>query len=145
MAVKPIPEGYRSVTPYLTIEGVARLLEFVKAAFDGQERERITGPDGRVAHAEVRIGDSVVMMGEARGDWKPMPGTIYLYTTDADATYKRALTAGATSLAEPANQFYGDRHGAVRDPVGNVWWIATHIEDVSPEELQKRARALMTK
>jgi PhnB protein len=145
MAVKPIPEGYRSVTPYLTIEGVARLLEFVKAALDGQERERITGPDGRIVHAEVRIGDSVVMMGEARGDWKPMPGTIYLYTTDADATYKRALKAGATSLAEPANQFYGDRHAAVRDPVGNVWWIATHIEDVSPEEIQKRAKALMTK
>jgi len=145
MPVKPIPEGYHSVTPYLTVEGVARLIEFVTAAFDAKELDRITGPDGRIAHAEVRIGDSVVMMGEARGDWKPMPGTIYLYTTDADATYKRALKAGATSLAEPANQFYGDRHAAVRDPVGNVWWIATRIEDVSPEEIQKRAKALMTK
>jgi len=145
MPVKAVPEGYHSITPYLTVQGVAQLIEFAKAAFDAKEKERIMGPDGRIAHAEVKIGDSVVMMGEARGDWKPMPGTIYLYTTDADATYKRALTAGATALTEPANQFYGDRHGAVRDPVGNVWWIATHIEDVSPEELQKRARALMTK
>lgn len=145
MAVKAVPEGHHSVTPYLTIEGVPRLLEFVKAAFDAKETERVTGPDGRIAHAQVRIGDSVVMMGEARGDWKPMPSTIYLYVSNADATYNRALEAGAASLMEPANQFYGDRHGGVRDPVGNVWWIATHIEDVSPEELQKRAKASMTK
>ena len=145
MAVKPVPEGYHSVTPYLTVEGVPRLIEFVTAAFGAKETERITGPDGRIAHAEVKIGDSVVMMGEARGDWKPMPGAIYLYTTDADVTYQRALKAGATSLAEPANQFYGDRQGGVRDPVGNVWWIATRIEDVSTEEIQKRAKALMTK
>ena len=145
MPVKAVPEGYHSITPYLTVQGVAQLIEFAKAAFDAKEKERIMGPDGRIAHAEVRIGNSVVMMGEARGDWKPMPSTIYLYTADADATYQRALKAGATSVAEPANQFYGDRHGGVRDPVGNIWWIATHIEDVSPEELQKRARALMTK
>ena len=145
MPVKPIPEGYHSITPYLTIEGVGRLIEFTKAAFDAKETERIAGPDGRIAHAEVRIGNSVVMMGEARGDWKPMPSTIYLYTADADATYQRALKAGATSVAEPANQFYGDRHGGVRDPVGNIWWIATHIEDVSHDEIQKRARALTGK
>ena len=145
MAVKPIPEGYHSLTPYLTVEGVPRLLEFVKAAFDAKETECIAGPDGRIAHAEARIGDSVVMMGEARAEWKPMPSTLYLYVPDADATYTRALAAGATSLQEPANQFYGDRHGGVRDPVGNIWWIATHIEDVSPEELQKRAKAFKTK
>src|SRR5437899_11990755 len=145
MAVKPIPEGYHSVTPYLTVEGVSRLIEFTKAAFDAKEMDRITGPDGRIAHAEMRIGDSIVMMGEARAEWRPMPGTLYLYVTDADTTYDRALKAGATSLQAPANQFYGDRHGGVRDPVGNVWWIATHVEDVSPEELQRRARAFMKK
>ena len=104
MPVKPIPDGYHSITPYLTVQGVAQLIEFAKAAFDAKEKERIMGPDGRIAHAEVKIGDSVVMMGEARGDWKPMPGTIYLYTTDADATYRRALKAGATSLTEPVNR-----------------------------------------
>jgi len=145
MPVKAVPEGYHSITPYLTVQGVAQLIEFAKAAFDAKEKERIMGPDGRIAHAEVKIGDSVVMMGEARDDWKPMPGAIYLYTTDADATYQRALKAGATSLAEPVNQFYGDRQGGVRDPVGNVWWIATRIEDVSTGEIQKRAKALMSK
>ena len=141
MAVKPIPDNYHSITPYLMAPGAARLIEFLKDAFGAVERERMTGPDGGVMHAEVRIGDSMVMLTDGGGDWKPMPTALYLYVNDADATYQRALAAGATSVMEPVTQFYGDRHGGVKDPSGNIWWIATHVEDVSPEELRKRAEA----
>ena len=129
------------MTPYLIVEGVAGLIDFLKQAFDAVETERMPGPDGKVGHGEVRIGDSVVMMGEASGEWKPMPGSIYLYVNDTDATYKRALEAGATSVMEPADQFYGDRNAGVKDASGNMWWIATRKENVSPEELRKRAEA----
>ena len=108
MAVKPVPDRYHTVTPYLTVEGVPKLLDFVKRVFDATELERMSRPDGTIGHAEVRIGDSVVMMGEARGESKPMPGTLYAYVSDTDAVYKRALEAGAASLMEPADQFYGD-------------------------------------
>jgi uncharacterized glyoxalase superfamily protein PhnB len=119
MAVKPIPDGYHTVTPYLTVQGAAALLEFLKKAFDAKETERVTRPDGTIGHAEVKIGDSVVMLSEAMGEWKAMPTSIYLYVNDADAAYKRALQAGGTSVMEPANQFWGDRHGGVTDPAGN--------------------------
>ena len=143
MAVTPIPEGYHTVTPYLVVQGVPKLIDFLKQAFDAQEIMRMPRPDGTIMHAEVRVGDSAVMMGEARGEFKPMPGSLYLYVDDTDATYQRALQAGATSLMEPADQFYGDRHAGVVDAVGNHWWIATHIEDVLPEELARRAEAFM--
>ena len=138
MTVKPIPDGYHSVTPYLTVQGADRLLEFLKQAFGAEERFRMPAPDGSIAHAEATIGDSVVMLGEANEQFPAMPGTINLYVEDCDAAYQRALEAGATSIQEPANQFYGDRSGGVRDPVGNVWWIATHVEDVPEEEIAKR-------
>lgn len=137
--VSPVPDGYHTVTPYLTVKGVAGLIDFLKQAFDAVETERLPGPDGKVGHAEVRIGDSVVMMGEAPGE--PMPAMLYLYVADADASYKRALEAGATSLMEPADQFYGDRSGGVKDPFGNCWYVATRKENVSPEELRRRAQA----
>lgn len=143
MAVKPIPDGYHTVTPYLSILGAGTLIDFLLRAFDAREIHRHTLPDGSIGHAAVRIGDSIVMMADARNEWKPMPSAIYLYVNDTDAAYERALSAGATSLMEPADQFYGDRNAGVRDPVGNYWWIATHIEDVSPEELAKRADARM--
>jgi PhnB protein len=143
MAVKPIPDGYHSVTPYLTVQGAAKLIDFLKQAFEAQEIERLTRPDGAIGHAEVRIGDSIVMMGEAGGEWTPMPGALYLYVNDVDATYKRALQVGAVSTMEPMDQFYGDRSAGVKDPSGNQWWIATHKEDLSPEELAKRAQAAM--
>ena len=143
MAVKPVPDRYHTVTPYLTVQGVPKLIDFVKRVFDATELERMSRPDGTIGHAEVRIGDSVVMMGEARGESTPMPGTLYVYVSDTDAVYKRALEAGAASLMEPADQFYGDRNAAVRDPVGNHWWIATHKEDVSPQEIVRRAAAQM--
>jgi len=143
MAVKPIPEGYHTVTPYLCVQGADKLIDFLKQVFAATEIESMTNADGTIKHAEVRIGDSVVMMSESRGEWKPMPGAFYLYVSDADAVYKRALTAGATSLMEPTNTFYGNRESGVKDQFGNSWWIATHIEDVSLEEMQRRAAAQM--
>ena len=145
MAVKPIPDQYHKVTPYLFAPGTLKLIQFLKAAFDATETERVMGQGSTVMHAEVRIGDSMLMLSDGGGDWKPMPAMLYLYVTDADAMYKRALAAGATSVMEPLTQFYGDRHGGIKDPSGNVWWIATHVEDVSPEELKKRAEEYMRK
>jgi uncharacterized glyoxalase superfamily protein PhnB len=145
MAVKPIPEGYHTVTPYLLVKGVAQLVEFCKQAFGAQEVARHLHPDGTVGHAEIRIGDSMVMMGEAREEWPARPSCIYMYVTDTDATFRQAIAAGATSLSEPVDQFYGDRSGGVMDPAGNYWWISTHIEDVSPEEISRRAAEAQAK
>lgn len=144
MTVKPIPEGYHTVTPYLVVPGVAKLIDFLKQAFGAEEKERHARPDGGIMHAEVKIGNSIVMMGEPQGEFKsmPMPSMLYVYVNDVDDAYKRALQAGATSVMAPADQFYGDRNGGVKDAAGNLWWIATHIEDVSPEELAKRAAVL---
>lgn len=142
-AARPIPEGYHSITPHLINENASRLIEFLKRAFDAREINRLSGPDGRVLHAELRIGDSMLMIGEASGEWKAMPSSIALYVADVDATYRRALDAGAISIREPADQFYGDRSAGVRDLAGNHWWIATHLEDVPPEELRLRAEQWM--
>jgi PhnB protein len=139
MSVKPIPEGFTAVTPYLVVEGAASLLDFMKQAFGADERLRMDGPDGTINHAEVSIGGSVVMLGDAG---EAMPGFIYLYVDDCDATYERALAAGATSVREPSDQFYGDRNATVRDPVGNMWGIATHVEDVSDAEIAKRVEEM---
>lgn len=141
--VKPVPEGYQTVTPYLIVAGVGKLIEFLTQAFDAEVLNRSARPDGSIVHAEVKIGDSRVMMGEPKGDQKPVPGSFYLYVHDTDATYRRALQAGATSLMEPANQFYGDRNAGVKDAAGNYWWIATHVEDVSPEEMERRSQAFL--
>ena len=139
--VKPVPERYHSVTPYLVVQGVPKLLEFLKQTFNSTELERVPRPDGTISHAEVRIGDSVVMMGEANAQSKAMPTMLYVYVEDVDSVYKRALQAGAKPVRELKDEFYGDRAGGVTDPVGNQWWIATHKEDVSPEELRKRMEA----
>ena len=142
MAVKPIPEGHHSVTPYLIVPGVAKLIDFLKQAFEAKETMgRSARPDGTIMHAQVTIGDSLIMMGEPMGQFQPMPASMYLYVNDTDAVYKRARQAGATSIMEPADQFYGDRNAGVKDASGNIWWIATHIEDVAPEELARRAEA----
>jgi len=139
--VKPIPDGYHTITPYLTVKGVANLIEFLKRAFNATITEHMAEPDGTVRHAEAKIGDSIVMMGEAGGQWTPKPCTLYMYVQDVDSVYRRAIEAGAVSVREPANQFYGDRSGGVRDACGNEWWIATHVEDISKEELTLRAKA----
>jgi PhnB protein len=143
MAVRAIPEGYHTVTPYLVVPGVARLLDFLKQAFAATETERMAGPDGAVRHAEVQIGDSRVMMGEAQGAYPPMPAVLQLYVEDVDAAYERAVRAGGTSLEAPADQFYGDRRGGVQDPCGNQWWISTRKEDLSADELARRAKVAM--
>ena len=143
MAVNPIPEGYHTVTPYLVVEDVDRLLDFLRDAFDATEKERIPSQDGLTGHAEVLIGDSHVMMGRAQEEIPVLPGMLYVYVPDTDATYARALAAGATSLQEPADMFYGDRNASVKDPAGNLWTIATHQEDLTPEELAERAKKHM--
>lgn len=142
MAVKPIPDGYHSVTPYLAVEGANRLLDFVKEAFGAEETVRMDAPGGKIGHAEVRIGDSVVMLADAStsDQGQVMPGMIHLYVDDVDKFYRRAIEAGGTSLREPVDQFYGDRSGGVKDPVGNHWWISTHVEDVPPGEMEERAK-----
>jgi PhnB protein len=138
MGVKPIPEGYRTVTPYLVVEGAGNVLEFMKQAFGAEEKFRMETPSGSIGHAEAKIGDSIVMMGDADSEHAAMPAMIHLYVEDCDATYERALAAGATSEREPADQFYGDRSAGVRDQAGNLWWIATHVEDVPEDEMAKR-------
>jgi len=142
MAVKPIPEGYHSVTPYLVVPGVAKLLDFLKQAFDAKITHPPSArPDGGIMHAEVQIGDSRVMMGEPTDKFPPLPGNLYLYVPDTDAVYRRALQAGASSVMAPADQIYGDRNASVKDASGNLWWIGTHKEDMTPEEIMRRAQA----
>jgi PhnB protein len=118
------PPGLRAVTPYLHPHGAARLIEFLEAAFGAETTDRHLAPDGSVQHAKVRIGNAFVEMGEAHGPWQPMPGAFYLYVEDVDASYARALTAGATSVETPAVQPYGERRAAVRDPFGHTWYLA---------------------
>ena len=145
MAVKAIPEGYHSVTPYLIVEGAEKLIDFMSNAFGAKERMRMPGPSGSVGHAELQIGDSIVMLADSASaeNNRIVTGMIHLYVEDVDAVYKSALAAGATSEREPTTMFYGDRGGAVRDQFGNTWWISTHVEDVPPDEMQKRSEEWM--
>jgi uncharacterized glyoxalase superfamily protein PhnB len=138
MAVKPIPDGYHMITPYRLVDGVAKLMTFLVTAFDASELQRRHRPDGSIMHAEVRIGDSIVMLGEPLGEFGPMPASLYLYVSDCDSVYQRALQADGISVMEPTTRpAEGDRYGGVRDPSGNIWWIATHLEDVSSEQQTK--------
>jgi PhnB protein len=139
--VKPIPEGYHSVTPYLVVDRAAELIDFVQKAFGAEVLMKMMQPDGLVGHTEVRIGDSMVMISSAREQWKAMPTMIYLYVPDADAVYAKALAAGAVSVQAMQDQYYGDRSGGVKDVSGNLWYIATHKEDVSGEEIERRREA----
>jgi PhnB protein len=146
--VQPVPQGYHSVTPYLVVDGASRAIEFYKRAFGAVERFRMPAPDDKVGHAEIQIGDSVIMLSD------PFPGMgsrapfgtqesagLMLYVPDVDAVFKQAVDAGATVTMPLDNQFWGDRYGKVRDPFGHSWHLATHVEDVSPEEMMKRAEA----
>lgn len=139
--VKPIPDGYHTVTPYLIVDDASAILGFIERAFGGTVLSRYLSPDGRVMHAEAQIGDSRVMLGEASDEWPGMPAMLHLYVEDVDAVYRQALEAGATTVREPQDMFYGDRSGGVRDTAGNQWWITTHIEDVSAEEMARRQAA----
>jgi PhnB protein len=146
MAVKPIPDDYQRITPYLIIHGVDKIIDFLSKAFDAKLKYRFERPDGSVMHVEMRIGDSAVMMGEPTGDFTPMPASIYLYTEDCDAAYKKALKAGANSVMEPMDMGHaGERYGGVKDSSGNIWWLATHIEDIPPKEMAKRMKEFFKK
>ncbi len=143
-AVKPIPDGYHSIQPYLYIRGAAEAIEFYKKAFGAKVTVHMPGPDGRVAHAELQFGDSVIMMAEeapGRGAHSPQhyggaPFSLAFYVEDCDAVYHRAIAAGAKSLREPADQFYGDRSAGVEDPFGFQWFLMIHVKDVSAEEMK---------
>jgi uncharacterized glyoxalase superfamily protein PhnB len=139
MAKKFIPEGYPQVSPYLIVDEPAALIQFIVDVLGGKETRRHEDDKGRIAHAEARIGDSVIMMGGATEQWPAAPAALYVYVEDTDAAYQRGLAAGATSLQEPADQFYGDRTAGVRDRFGNQWFIGTHIEAMSDEEMKKRS------
>ena len=141
MAVKPIPDGYHSITPYLVVKGVRRLLEFVTQAFDAEIKSQMPRPDGEVAHAEFRIGSSMIMCGSASDEHPPVPGMLYVYVTDVDAVFQKAVAAGGEVVRPVTDQFYGDRSGGLKDSNGVQWWIATHVEDVPMEEMAKRAAA----
>ena len=149
MAVKPIPDGYHSVTPYLRIRGAGEAIEFYRRALGAVEKVRMAMPDGRVGHAELLIGNSMVMLADEfpemniRGP-QSLGGTsvsFCIYLEDADAAFKRAVDAGATISRPVQDQFYGDRSGTVIDPYGHEWTLATHTEDLSPEEMNRRAEA----
>lgn len=151
MATSAIPDGYRSVTPYLIVKGAAAAIEFYKHVFAATEMLRVADAHGGIGHAEIKVGDSVVML----ADEHPQMGylspsslggssvSILLYLEDVDAVFARAIKAGATAQRDVADQFYGDRTGTLRDPFGHVWTVATHVEDVAPEEMQRRAAAAM--
>jgi PhnB protein len=147
--VKPIPEGYHTATPYLIVTGAAKAIEFYKSAFGADEIMRMPQPDGRIGHAEIKIGDSTIMLADEfpeMGARSPQslggsPVSILLYVEDVDTVFAQAVAAGAKVQRPLADQFYGDRTGGVTDPFGHVWYIATHKEDVSEEEMKKRAAA----
>ena len=134
------PRGLRSITPYLFPEDPDKLIDFLKKAFGAEQTFRGVRPDGKVMHAEVKIGDSYVMMGSPIGQFGPLQSSIYLYVKDCDAVYHQAVQAGGTSVFEPVDMQTGERYGAVKDPAGNIWWVATHVEEPSPE-LRRRFEA----
>ena len=148
--VQAIPEGYHSITPYMVINRAAEAIDFYKQAFGAVELMRMPAPGGLVGHAELKIGDSVIMLAddcaEARAKSPTALGgttiSLLIYVPDTDAVFARAVAAGAEAVREPANMFYGDRSAGVTDPFGHSWFIHTHIEDVSPEEMEKRMVAM---
>ncbi|MDY0883165.1 VOC family protein [Dongia soli] len=148
--VKAIPDGYRSITPYLVVDGGMAAVEFYKKVFGAVERLRVDRPGGKIGHTELMIGDSVIMMADeypemnARGPKSigGSPVSLVLYVPDVDAVAKKAVEAGGTLERPVETKFYGDRMGTIKDPFGHIWHIATHVEDVSPEELQRRAKEM---
>jgi PhnB protein len=149
MAVKPIPDGYHSVTPYLTVKDGHKAIDFYQRAFGARVRLMMPGPNNSVGHAELEIGDSVFMLADESPQAGKSPTTlggtssgVMLYVTDVDKTFKQAVDAGAKATSQPENMFWGDRFGRLTDPFGHDWSLATHVEDVSPEEMQKRMAAM---
>jgi PhnB protein len=149
--VKPIPDGYPRVTPYLHVDGASKAIEFYRTVFGAKERMRLAAPGGRIGHAELEIGSSMIMLADEHPEMNVRgpksvggtPVTVLVYVEDVDRAFERALTAGAKELRPVQNQFYGDRSGQFEDPFGHQWNVATHVEDVSPDEMAKRAAKLM--
>lgn len=144
-SVHPVPVGYTTVTAYLIVADADRMLTFLEKAFDAKPGHMLRGKDGEIRHAEIKVGSSMLMLGQALEGWAPRPSMFYLYVEDCDAVYAKALAAGAKSLSAPEDQFYGDRSGGVEDFAGNYWYIGTHIEDLSEEEIQRRMVQHQTK
>jgi PhnB protein len=150
MPVKPIPDGYHALTPYLIVDGAATAIEFYKAAFGAKVRLQHDAPNGKIGHAELEIGDSMIMLADEHPEIgalspKSIGGTpvgLHFFVDDCDAVTARAVTAGATLSDPPENKFYGDRMATIEDPFGHRWYISTHVEDVTPEEIARRAAAL---
>jgi uncharacterized glyoxalase superfamily protein PhnB len=136
------PKQYRAVTPYLTVANAQKTIDFAKKVLGAELIFEMKAPDGSISHAELKIDDSIVMVGQAGGQWTATPASLYIYVPDVDSTYKKAVSTGAKSEREPADQFYGDRNASVVDENGTRWSFGTHVEDVSPEEMEKRAAAL---
>ena len=151
MAVKPIPEGYNTLTPYLAVDDAERAIEFYKDAFGAEEHVRMPGPDGKILHAELQIGDSKLMLSDPFPQSNVQPPTgrggptasVFMYSEDADAVFEQAQRAGATVTMPLEDMFWGDRFGSLTDPFGHVWSIATHKEDLSPQEMEERSKAAM--
>jgi PhnB protein len=144
MSVKSIPVGHHTVTPYLTVRGAAKVIDFLKHAFGAEmAQEPVKRQDGTIMHADIKIGDSHVMIAEESEMCKATPSSLYLYVPDVDSVYKQAIKAGGKTIMEPVDMFYGDRSGGVTDASGNSWMIATHKEDVAPQEMTKRAEAFI--
>jgi PhnB protein len=140
--VKAVPEGYHTLTTFLNIEGADKAIEFYKKAFGAEERARMPGPGGKIMHAELKIGDSMIMLSDAMME-PATQGSTHIYVNDVDTWFNRAVAAGAKVLTPLADMFWGDRYGRLQDPFGNKWSIATHKEDVPPEEMRTRAQAFM--
>jgi len=144
MTVNAIPEDHHTVTPYLSVRGAADVIHFLKQTFNAEVvKEPLKWPDGKIMHAEVKIGDSRVMIGEETETMKAMPSSLYIYVPDVDGVFQKAVKAGGKSVMEPMDMFYGDRSGSVKDSSGNSWTIATHKEDVPDKEMTKRAEAFI--
>jgi uncharacterized glyoxalase superfamily protein PhnB len=142
MSVKTIPDGFHTVTPYLTVRNAPKVIEFLKQAFGAKmSHDAIKRPDGSIMHAQITIGDSPVMIADENEMAKATISTLYVYVPNVDSVYQQAIKAGGSNVMEPMDMFYGDRSGSVKDPSGNSWFIATHKEDVEPKELAKRAEA----
>ena len=151
MATKPIPEGYHTITPYLAVDDAVEAIEYYQKAFGAKERIRMNAPDGKIGHAELEIGDSLVMLSDpfpqattkSPSELGGTSASVFMYVEDVDATVKQAVDAGAKVTMEVSDQFWGDRFGSVVDPFGHQWSIATHVEDLSPEEIAERAKSAM--
>ncbi len=142
MSTQPkLRKGFSTVTPYLTVADARKQIDFLTRVFGAEQTFLSHRPDGTLWHAEARIGDSMLMIGQAQGQWQPRPATLYIYVDDADTTYRSALAAGARSLAEPQNHDYGDRSGGFEDPCGNFWWAATAVEDLTNDQILERMKA----